>query len=89
MRIKLRNSDIPVHIKKYENHKFCFFETTHVSFDGLMSPHMLRQMPFEHFVANLAVKCFNVFVIARNVLFQGVAPIKCLRTNMAHKVAFV
>lgn len=46
-------------------------------------------MPFEHLVADLAVKSFNILVVARNVLLQCVAAIECFRADVADEIAFI
>lgn len=60
-----------------------------VSFDGLMGPHVLGKVSLEHLVANLAMKCFDVLVIAWDVLLQCVTTVKCFRADMAHEVTLV
>lgn len=46
-------------------------------------------MSLKHFVADLAVKSFYIFVIARNVLLQCISPIECFRTDVTDEVSFI
>lgn len=62
---------------------------TSVSFDGLMRPHVLRKMAFEHFIADFAMESFDVFMVARDVLFQCVSPVESFRANMADEVPLI
>jgi hypothetical protein len=44
---------------------------------------------FEHSIANVAVKSFDSFVRARNVLFQRVTAIKRLSTQIADEITLI
>ena len=46
-----------------------------MSLDALMGSLMLWQMTFEHFIADLTMKSFDIFMIARNVFFQSVSAV--------------
>lgn len=50
---------------------------------------MLLTVTFEHFIANIAMKRFNIFMVARNVLFQSIATVKCFTTDVADVVSFL
>jgi hypothetical protein len=60
-----------------------------VGFDLLVGPHVLRQVAFEHFVADVAVEGLDVLVEAGDVLLEGVATVKRSTANMAHEVTLV
>ena len=89
VKIKLRNSS---------NHGFLFsdvffgvgvnvlkwkirFKISHAKYHNLLT--------FKHFVANLTMERFNVFVITGNMFLQRVSPVKCFWTYMADEISFV
>jgi hypothetical protein len=46
-------------------------------------------MSFEHFVANFAVKSFDVLVKARNVLFECISSVESFAADVTNKISLV